>query len=130
MRKIASILLLTLYSFLNLGFVVNTHSCGGKITSISLWKTTEKKCNICGKKQMDKKCCQNTQTQLSVDDNQINSHIHFNFLDYASLFIWISNYDIQTKEYTVDNHNSGQFYVFEMNPPKTPLYIQIQALLI
>ena len=79
---------------------------------------------------MEKNCCQNTQTQLSVDDNQINSHTHFNFLDYSYIFVSVINYDIQANEYVVNNEHSGQFYVFETGPPKTPIYIQIRSLLI
>lgn len=130
MKQAASILLLTLYTFLNLGLVVNTHYCGGKITSISLSNTIEKNCGICGKKQMDKKCCQDTQTQLSVDDNQINSHVQFNFLDYSYIFPPVINYNIQVNEYVFNDENSGRFYPFETGPPKTPLFIKNCALII
>jgi hypothetical protein len=124
-------MLLVFYSAFNIGLVMNTHYCGGKIASISLLSIQKKSCYSCEKKQKSSNCCKDTQTHLSIND-QLGSQSNILLPDFISFITIIPNsyYFVQAPVYAVLNKYKGQFYVFETGPPKTPVYIQIHSLLI
>ena len=133
MKRVICILLLAFYTTFNIGLVMNTHYCGGKISSVSLFSPqTSTSCGLCGKKPMPKGCCQDKQTQISIDDEQMSSHTNFDFSNFSSILLALlpSYYTIDTPDYAISNQHNHQFYVFETGPPKTPLYIRIHSLLI
>ncbi len=131
MIRLVSILLLTLYTTFNVGLVVNTHFCGGKLASISILTPKKKSCGVCGTKKMANSCCKDTQTELSIDGNQIRSQTNLDLSDFSNFFTLLhSSFFLQTPSYAVLNKHNVQFYVFETGPPKTPIYIQIHSLLI
>ena len=130
MKKTVCILLLGLYTIFNIGLVVNTHFCGGKLDSISVFSKKDKICGFCGKGQMANNCCKDIQTQLLVDDSQISSRTTF---DLSPLFVHLSILQplfIKLTNYTSVNKNNFQFCLFKTGPPKTPIYIQVHSLLI
>ena len=131
MKRIACIVLLGIYTVFNMGLVVNTHYCSGKVSSVSIFSNGMNACGICGKKQMAKDCCKDTKTQLSMKDDQSNANISIELPDFSSCFALLSvNYPVEAPSYSVLNNHHSKFYVFENGPPKTPIYIQIQSLLI
>jgi len=133
MKRVTCILLLAFYTTLNIGLVMNTHYCSGKISSISLLSPkTSNSCGLCGKKEMSKGCCQDKQTQISIEDEQLSSHTNFDFSDLSSILLSLlpSYYTIDAPEYAIINQHNHQFYVYETGPPKTPLYIRLHSLLI
>ena len=80
---------------------------------------------------MNKNCCKDTQTNLSIDDNQISSHTNFNFIGiYTNAVIPLLSYLIEVPAYSNSIEQAGQFYAFETGPPKTPIYIRLHTLII
>ncbi len=137
MKQIASVFFIALYTFFNIGLVVNTHSCGGKIVSVALFGKKAIECGSCrsngstGKTEVTKNCCQDSQTQLTLDDTQLKFPKSIDISKSLSLFKPVSNYFlIQLPGYTITKKYRDQFYVFETWPPKTPLYIRLHSLLI
>ena len=134
MKRIVAFLLLAFYTTFNLGLVMNTHYCGGKVSSVSfnLNSPASDSCSLCGKKEAAMNCCQDTQTQLSIDDDQMSSQVNVDLSDFSSLLVAIlpSYYTIAKPNHTVLNQHNNHFYVFETGPPKTPVYIQTHSLLI
>ena len=127
MKRVLSITLLGIYLALNLGLVMNTHYCCGKISSVSLFDTQATTCDLCGQQEVSTTCCEDTQTFLSIDDDQLkNKNTVPPFTDFF-VTILPSYYTPSTSPYTL-THPSGSFYTFETGPPKTPLYLQIQSL--
>ena len=77
---------------------------------------------------MPKGCCKNTQTQLSVDDNQ-QAPGAFNLPDFQSFIAVIETYSYGfTKSTAIDYSDDACFYAFNTGPPKTPIYIQFRSL--
>jgi len=131
MKNILVILLLGIYTTFNLGLVVNTHYCCGKITSVSINKTSKNTCGICGKKKTTKDCCKDTQTQLSMDDTQRSPQTNVEFPIYTLAYTpLIISHVIQAPNFSSLNQHAIPSYSFNTGPPKTALYIQIQSLLI
>ncbi len=131
MRKLVGILLLGLYTTFNIGLVVNTHFCGGKLDSISIFCPKKKSCGVCGDKKMSNSCCKDIQIQLSVDDSQMSSQTSFDLSHFSSFFTVLDScFFFQTPSYAIVNKHNVQFYVFETGPPKTPFYIRVHSLLI
>jgi hypothetical protein len=131
MKQVITILLLTIYTTFNIGLVVNTHYCGGKVASISAYTTLEKGCKFCGSKKMSKDCCKDSQTQLSMDDNQNGPQTNVTTPDFSSAFQLIPSIQIvPTPSFSVTNKHNIQFYSLDTGPPKTPIYIQLQSLII
>ncbi len=131
MKNILVILLLGIYTTFNLGLVVNTHYCCGKIASVSINKTSKNGCGTCGKKTMTKDCCKDTQTQLSMDDTQRSPQSNVEFPACTLVYTpFVISYVIQASDFSSLNEHAIPFYSFNTGPPKTALYIQIQSLLI
>ncbi|MDB5274588.1 MAG: hypothetical protein JWO58_2955 [Chitinophagaceae bacterium] len=134
MKQVICLLLLGIYTTFNMGLVMNTHYCGDKISSVSFTLQNKKsdRCAMCGKQEADMDCCKDTQTQLSVDDDQLNVPIHFDFFDASSLFLAIlpSYYILPASDYAILNKHSSQFYTFETGPPKTAIYIRLHSLIV
>ena len=131
MKRIVTIVVLMTYLALNCGLVINSHYCGGKLASFSLFDFNDNKCDKCGQK-MAKDCCKDTKTQLSVDDDQqIARSNTFSAIDYSNFLALVPNFSFQlTPDFAIINLNTTRFYVFETGPPKTPIYIQVNSLLI
>lgn len=134
MKQVICILLLVFYTTLNIGLVMNTHYCSGKVSSVSFFSPqTSNGCGLCGKKEMSKGCCQDKKTNISIDDDQMSSHTNFDFSDLSSILLVAvlpSYYTIGAPDYALINQHNQKFYVFETGPPKTPLYIRLHSLLI
>jgi hypothetical protein len=134
MKQVICLLLLGIYTTFNMGLVMNTHYCGGKVSSVSFTLHNEKSasCSLCGKNEADMSCCQDKQTQLSVDDDQMNAPIHFDFFDASSLFVAVlpSYYTLPASDYAILNKHNSQFYTFETGPPKTAIYIRLHSLIV
>ena len=131
MKKSIHILIIALYTFLNMGLVVNAHYCCGKIDSISLFSAKAETCKLCGKKKMSNKCCKDTKTQISTEDDQINHQV---ILDLTSFLHCIAilpqEIHFLSNEFESISGDEKQISLFETGPPKTPIYIQIRSLLI
>jgi len=65
LKKSISILLLFLFLFSNSGMAISLHWCGGKISSIHLFKGGKHSCK-CGKKAMKPNCCKDKLVKLKV----------------------------------------------------------------
>ena len=57
-----------MYFIVSSGFTINTHFCGGKLKTVSLFNQTEKSC--CGSKKASKGCCHDTKSFIKVKDVQ------------------------------------------------------------
>ena len=134
MKQVICLLLLGIYTTFNIGLVMNTHYCGNTISSVSFTLHNEKadRCSLCGKEEADMKCCKDKQTQLSMDDDQINTSVHPIGFDapFLSVAVLPSYYVLPVSEAAILNKYSGQFYAFETGPPKTAIYIQLHSLII
>jgi hypothetical protein len=131
MKRFISILLLFLYFAFTLGLVINKHYCSGKLISISFSNAKNKSCSICGTKKMNKNCCKDTQMQLSNDDNQISWQTNFNLTGiYFNALVPFSCFLSVTSVYPNSIDHTGQYYSLETGPPKTPIYITLQSLII
>lgn len=133
MKQVICILLLAFYTTFNIGLVVNTHYCSGKVSSVSLFiPKTSNSCGLCGKTKMPKDCCQDKQTQISIDDEQMSSHTNFDFSHFSDIFlITLPSYStIDASGFAIINKQNHQFYAFETGPPKTAIYIQFHSLII
>lgn len=132
MRKMHVAILLVFYTIFNVGLVVNAHYCGGKLASVSLLSSTNNAgCGMCGRYQMSANCCKDTQIRLVIEDTQQQTQQKFKFSNPFFLsYILQKPYCISIYNPYYINKSPGQFYVFETGPPKTPLYIQIQSLLV
>lgn len=123
--------MIALYTFLNIGLVVNAHYCCGKIDSISLFNAKAETCSLCGKKKMSGKCCKDTKTQISTDDDQINHQVIHDLTSFLRCIAILPQEIHFTKnEFAILNKHKTQFFVFETGPPKTPIYLQNRSLLI
>ena len=72
MKKALIIFLTFIYLVVASGMAINLHYCGGKISSVSLWKKEKDDC--CGKKKMKKKnCCKEKTSVLKIKDTQYSS---------------------------------------------------------
>lgn len=124
-------MLLIIYFAFNCGLVLNSHFCGGKLISFSFSNTKNESCGICGSKKMAKNCCKDTQTKLSTDNKQINSQTNFEISGlYFNALIPFSYFGLVSPVYPNCINHTGNFYVFETGPPKTPIYIQVGSLII
>ncbi len=130
MRTRVTILLISLYTLFNIGLVLNTHYCGGKIASVSLF-SNKTNCGSCGKNKMDTNCCHTTQTHLSIDDNQIKSPKNANSSNVSFLFVTALLYhSFEEFGHAVVNKNTDTLFLVDTWPSKTPLYVKFQALII
>ena len=68
MRRIVIILFTVIYILPAIGFSINVHWCGNKVSSITIETTQKNKC-ACGKK-MKQGCCKDTHTLIKLTDNQ------------------------------------------------------------
>lgn len=57
-----------MYFVVSSGFTINTHFCGGKLKTVSLFNQTEKGC--CGSKKASKGCCHDSKSFIKVKDVQ------------------------------------------------------------
>jgi len=130
MKRFVAIFILILYTAFSVGLTMYNHYCGGKLASVTFFNAEKKGCSKCGKK-MSKDCCKDTEQNLTLDDSQLGSTNSFIFSDYTSFVAILPsfNYEFQP-EFAIINSNTSKFFVFETGPPKTPIYIQIQSLLI
>ena len=72
LKKAGIIFLTFIYLVVASGVAFNLHYCGGKISSVSLWKKDNDDC--CGKKKMTKKnCCKEKTSVLKISDTQYSS---------------------------------------------------------
>jgi hypothetical protein len=127
MKKNIAILLLILYSSFNMGFVLNTHYCNGKLVSASL--VNNEGCGLCGKKEIPKNCCTDKQVKLSVDDTHKLAESAFSLeVFYIAVLPDLNVYITPLEIAPVVNH--VRFYEYATGPPKTPIYIQVRSLLI
>lgn len=131
MKRLITILTMITYLTMNCGLVINSHYCGGKLASLSLFDFDNTKCDKCGHK-MAKDCCKDTKTSLSVDDDQQLTRTNsLSTFDYSHFLALVSTISFQlTPSFAIINSNNTRFYVFETGPPKTPIYIQLRSLLI
>ena len=131
MKQAIIILLVSIYTTFNIGLVVNTHYCGGKVASVSIYKTQENGCTLCGKKKMSKDCCKDTQTQFTMADTQDSPQINSGFSHFSFAFTLIPFAGfIPASTFSIINQQSIKLYSLDTGPPKTPIYIQIQSLII
>ena len=68
LKKSFILIFAMLYFCITSGFSINTHFCGGKIKTVSLFNQTEKGC--CGSKKASKGCCHDSKTFIKVKDFQ------------------------------------------------------------
>ncbi len=68
MKKIASIIISTLYLLVSTGIFINMHYCGGELESISL--LSEQKVCCCDGNEIASNCCSNKQLFLQFDAEQ------------------------------------------------------------
>ncbi|MDB5258550.1 MAG: hypothetical protein JWM14_3245 [Chitinophagaceae bacterium] len=134
MKQVICLLLLGIYTTFNMGLVMNTHYCAGKVSSVSFTLNNEKseRCSLCGKNEADMSCCQDKQTQLSVDDDQLNASVHFDFVSVSSFCLAVlpSYFTLPATDRAILNKHSSQFYTFETGPPKTAIYIRLHSLIV
>ena len=130
MKKLVAIFLIMIYTAFSTGLTVYSHYCAGKLASVSFFNPNNGGCGKCGKK-MSKDCCKDTQQNLSLDESQLGSNTNITIPDYTNFLAVLPffSYEFQP-EFALVNSNAVKFYVFENGPPKTPIYIQIRALLI
>lgn len=131
MKKFTTILLLGLYLFLNMGLVINSHYCGGKLASVSLYSEFNNPCNKCGSTQKTNNCCKDTQVKLFLDEDHFANEFHF-AKDFSDFIAVIPNTIFEfaaeiSYQYIQENVVS---YTYDAGPPKTPIYIQVRSLLI
>jgi hypothetical protein len=68
LKKSFILIFALLYFVVSSGFTINTHFCGGKLKTVSLFNQTEKGC--CGSKKASKGCCHDTKSFIKVKDVQ------------------------------------------------------------
>lgn len=69
MRRIVAIILLICYLIPCVGMSVNTHYCGGRVTSVSIISSKSNQCP-CGKRMMKKGCCKDKVTFVKLPQEQ------------------------------------------------------------
>lgn len=127
MKRNIAILLLILYSSFNMGFVLNTHYCNGKLVSASL--VNNEGCGLCGKKEIPKNCCADKQVKLSVEDIHKLTESAFSFeVLYIAVLPGLDVCSAPLEVMQIINH--ADLYEYATGPPKTPIYIQIRSLII
>ena len=131
MKRLLSIALVLLYTSLNLGLVVNMHYCSGHIASVSL-SSSSAGCGSCGKTSPAKKCCEDTQTQLSAGSDQINPKLSPALPDFSPFIAFLPSYFyvVYAPEQIALTTYIQPSGISETGPPKTPIYIQIRSLII
>lgn len=68
LKKSFILIFALLYFVVSSGFTINTHFCGGKLKTVSLFNQTEKGC--CGSKKASKGCCHDSKSFIKVKDVQ------------------------------------------------------------
>ncbi len=68
MKRIVVIFLTLFYLLPAVGFSINVHWCGGKVSSVAIEIIGNEKCD-CGK-EMKKGCCKDIKTIVKLTDNQ------------------------------------------------------------
>ena len=71
MKRIAVIFFALFYLLPAVGFSINVHWCGGKVSSVAIEVIGNGKC-ACGK-EMKKGCCKDIKTIVKLTDNQKNT---------------------------------------------------------
>jgi hypothetical protein len=70
MKRLTAILVALLYLLPTIGYSIDVHWCGNKISAVSFSPAKTAKCTVC---TTPKKCCKNTHTLVKLKDNQHNS---------------------------------------------------------
>src|SRR4051812_13156669 len=90
MKRILAAILLMVYFTVSTGFVVCTHFCMNRFTSVELGAGQDKKCTKCGMHKNDKGCCRDEVKIIKIQQNYTAPQLllnHFSLL--ASLPVQI-----------------------------------------
>ena len=101
------------YFIASSGFTINTHFCGGKLKTVSLFNQAKEGC--CSKKTCKKGCCQDSKSFIKVKDVQESNNnsvltskqikiADFNSLGYAILSVIYSSGKIGIISKKVHDH--------------------------
>lgn len=96
MRKLFSILLLSLFMVVTTGFTVNAHYCGGKLVDVSVILAPDECCDD------DNECCKNEATTIQLEEGAID--LQYIDLDHEFSFE-ISLFPIAQFELAEQNHD-------------------------
>ncbi|CAN5553633.1 hypothetical protein BH11BAC2_BH11BAC2_12600 [soil metagenome] len=108
MKKVSGIILLLFFLISNSGIALNIHTCGGKITSISLFSNTKNRC-ACGKKVMKANCCKDKTVQVKAKTETAKiSQFTFNNCCSKTDLTLIDNNELKIP--ILNNYSSFHFY--------------------
>ncbi|MFI5221971.1 MAG: hypothetical protein ACHQK8_06585 [Bacteroidia bacterium] len=131
MKRIVTLLLIFFYLVPSIGFSMDLHFCGDKVTGISVSLLHTDKCK-CGKKAAAK-CCKEVQVTVKISDSQKittqnNSEKKSNPVKIYRGFV---SSNLSAQFYPVNQNISGTGVPFRLPcKSKLPVYLSIQSLLI
>jgi hypothetical protein len=116
MRKIAAIIIASLYLFLSTGLVINVHYCHDKVKSLSVFAEAEKCCSeLC---EMENNCCHDRQfiIQLEPQDKMISAIAD---LSISFIFLWSTKIHFEVPKIAEPQTNN---FTFHLPPPKNEIW--------
>ena len=115
MKKIASILFALFYLTLTTKVNAKIHFCGGSITDISLFSSSNEDACECDE-MTDNSCCNDVNIQCKIDDSKTNllKVININFQQNFTLLFITFNKILQ---FNFSSIYTNSYYIFDNKPP-------------
>lgn len=127
MKRIALIVVLTVYLVLNLGISVKVHYCGNAISFVDFFPVEQKNC--CKSKQAS--CCKDKIAYINPETTQTSVQtIHFSFPEFAKFNLVLHDFSFLS---ALESRKAEENTIGDFDPVfyrKIPLYLTHRVIIV